>query len=508
MGKHVNQLRKNTTNESLAKRAKELVKKWRSMVLPDSNGQLKQVNTPPHQEDSDQGQFMTKKRPAKDKLENSNVKRSRINGQTSEFEFSDNSNSSFKDVINTSANVADLCKRDVILINSDSNSSLPEKLDPLLEQQLPKKRGRKKGSKNHKNLLDEAETSFTNKMAVSRGNAKVKTTQELIASLQNKNSNSINLPPLSSKPIEDLNERAAKLTQRVSIIDQKLNTNANRYKNAQRKGVQTKVEKVIESGSVVNVRNVQNAEKPKESISSLQADQDVIVVDDIEPETQPQIKEEKPTVKVEETLNVVTSLSVEEVLAKLPPIDASVLDEEEPIQCTCQVITSKSDFFIEDSDVDLGPKYEIVEDCQCPARLYLEDRYHFGAVTEERISELHSTFIPNVNGNCSLGFPKPGPELLENGLFVNVVPNVNIERIPKNPKPNFPSENFKKYSISDSGNVQGVHGTDESENNCTINKNGDASDKSDETFREWHEIVETPSYNGEILKILPYVIID
>lgn len=115
-------------------------------------------------------------------------------------------------------------KRDVIVVNSDSNSSLPSGGDPQLEQQLPKKRGRKKGSKNHKSLLDEAETSFTNKMAVSRGNAKVKTTQELIASLQNKNST---LPPL--KPIEDLNERAAKLTERVSIIDQKLNTNANRY---------------------------------------------------------------------------------------------------------------------------------------------------------------------------------------------------------------------------------------------------------------------------------------
>lgn len=115
-------------------------------------------------------------------------------------------------------------KRDIVVVNSDSNSSLPSGGDPQLDPQMPKKRGRKKGSKSHKNLLDEAETSFTNKMAVSRGNAKVKTTQELIASLQNKNTT---LPPL--KPIEDLNERAAKLTERVSIIDQKLNTNANRY---------------------------------------------------------------------------------------------------------------------------------------------------------------------------------------------------------------------------------------------------------------------------------------
>lgn len=233
----MNELRRNTTNESLAKRAKELVKKWRSMVLPESNGQLQE-----------------RKRPAKDSiitttttssssnnnktttmLENSSIaaqtnmvpssiKRPRINGQTSEFEFSDNSNSSFKDVIGQNTiPITELKQRDIIVVNSDSNSSLPSGGDPQLEQQLPKKRGRKKGSKNHKNLIDEAETSFTNKMAVSRGNAKVKTTQELIASLQNKSTT------LPLKPIEDLNERAAKLTERVSIIDQKLNTNANRY---------------------------------------------------------------------------------------------------------------------------------------------------------------------------------------------------------------------------------------------------------------------------------------
>lgn len=109
LGKHVNELRRNTKNESLAKRAKELVKKWRSMVLPDTNGQPQE-----------------RKRPAKDitttttttttitgnsnnnkSMENSTqaitnvpLKRPRINGQaTSEFDFSDNSNSSFKDVI-------------------------------------------------------------------------------------------------------------------------------------------------------------------------------------------------------------------------------------------------------------------------------------------------------------------------------------------------------------------------------------------------------------------------
>lgn len=120
----MNELRRNTTNESLAKRAKELVKKWRSMVLPDTNGQ----------------QLQERKRPAKDitsttttsssnnnkttttTVENSTsllqatatnvplAKRPRINGQAaSEFDFSDNSNSSFKDVIGNCINKITWC---------------------------------------------------------------------------------------------------------------------------------------------------------------------------------------------------------------------------------------------------------------------------------------------------------------------------------------------------------------------------------------------------------------
>lgn len=465
MGRHVNELRRNTTNESLAKRAKELVKKWRSMVLPESNGQIEETKG--------------KKRTAKEILENVNIKRTRLNGQTSEFEFSDNSNSSFKDVINVNVNTD--ARRDVILINSDSNSSFPEKLDPLLEQQLPKKRGRKKGSKNHRNLLDEAETSFTNKMAVSRGNAKVKTTQELIASLQNKNSNSLNIPTLTNKPIEDLNERAAKLTERVSIIDQKLNTNASRYKNAQRKNSLKLTDKKDKIQDFTNQNSIKT-----------DPDDEIIIVDDLD---KPEVKTEETEVKPEEKVEVVASLSYEEAMSKLPPIDASVLEESETDPpCTCQMVETKTDFSVEEDFVDVGPKFEFVEDCRCAAKSFLADKYRLGAVTDDRVYHLHENFIPNVNGNFSVGGCKSGPEILENGCYVNVVPNVNMERIPKNHKVDFTSENYKKYSISDN--------KDES----TFSNTSDVN--SEQTFREWHELVDTPSYNGENLKILPYVIID
>lgn len=137
--------------------------------MVESNGQIKQ-SPPLQQEDVNLNQLKAKKRPAKDVIDNINAKRAKLNGGISELDFSDNSNSSFKDVI---ATVKTEPKRDVILINSDSNSSVPEKHDPHLDQQMPKKRGRKKGSKNHRNLIDEAESSFTSKLAVSRGNSKV-----------------------------------------------------------------------------------------------------------------------------------------------------------------------------------------------------------------------------------------------------------------------------------------------------------------------------------------------
>lgn len=182
MGRHINNLRRNTKNESLAKSAKGLLKKWRNAVLPESNGQLKQTS----KDDVNLNELRNRKRPPKDNLEHltttvvPNIKRTKLNG-TNEFDFSDNSNSSFKDAINSNSGGSipdgvilshnkNVNVNNVVVINSDSNSSIPDiKTEPVLEQPQPKKRGRKKGSGNHKNLIDEAETSFTNKMAVSRG---------------------------------------------------------------------------------------------------------------------------------------------------------------------------------------------------------------------------------------------------------------------------------------------------------------------------------------------------
>ncbi|KAK9876250.1 hypothetical protein WA026_012549 [Henosepilachna vigintioctopunctata] len=409
LGKYVNELRRRTKNESLSKRAKELVKKWKNMVLPETNGQLKpNCGVSPSIDRSDIER--SRKRPAKDSPENiSQIKRTKINGQTSEFDFSDNSNSSFKDVIHANKLNELKVNANVILINSDSNSSLPDSMrhDPHMEQQLPKKRGRKKGSKNHRNLVDEAESSFTSKLAVSRGNSKVKTTQELIAGLQNKNSTSIlNLPPLNSKPKEDLNERAAKLTERVSIIDQTLYTNSNRSKQKNRfsskLGFGEKNDRIIESGSVINDK----------SLCSLKdEDEEVIVVDDIG--TSENMKKEDTKglddASVPQEPERPPSATVEEILAQLPPIEPTRLDvdDDEP-WCSCYLKENKSDFSVveedeEDKTVEATPnRFEFVTDELCPAKTFYANKYHTDTVDECRARLLGRERLPNVNGNESV----------------------------------------------------------------------------------------------------------
>lgn len=493
----MNELRRNTSNEFLAKRAKELVKKWRDMVLPDTNGQLKTT----HVETRPPEDTQSKKRSAKDLLESANVKRTRINGQISELDFSDNSNSSFKDATSKSSN------KSIIVINSDSNSSLPDaKHEPILEQQQPKKRGRKKGSKNHKNLVEEAETSFSNKLNVSRGNAKVKTTQELLADLHIKSGNA------AGKPIQDLNERAAKLTERVSIIDQKLNANS-RYKHS--------TKKLMESGVVSNIKTPESKLSTKSTIAAENAvDEEIIVVDDVETD------EKTTTQEVKDSINIPKSLSIEEALALLPPIDPTVLEEDntEP-QCSCQLIENKTNFSIEDDEeVNLQHTFEFVEDSNCLAKTYLDEKYHLSDTSlNERVERLHTECTPSVNGNYGVGEGKSSPEMLEDGLYINVVPNVHTENLLKSNSIDYTqpaSENFKKYSISENSTLdtrcgeEGVAKTDAACNseleNAKHSLNSDSNKRDSDTrvFREWHEVLETPSYDGEILKILPYVIIN
>lgn len=333
----------------------------------------------------------------------------------------------------------------------------------------------------------------------------------------------------------------------MSIIDQKLNTNASRYKNNQRgKHTPSRPDsslgiggKVIESGSVINDRHHLHHNQ-----NSRNDDDDaIIVVDDMPPESAPEsrdgsvvgsadgeketeVKREVRTNPTQPNSTILTnrfvqaesdaprSLTVEECRALMPPIQPYDQDDEDddaavtatttttttPI-CTCLLKENKPDFTLdEEDDVNTEHTFEFVEDHECVARDHLRLKYRLGEPDDGRVADLHGRPWAGVNGIRSLGEDKETGRPDERGLYANVVPDHNAERLPRW---RTPSENHEKYCIS--------HGDDR-----TTKSDGDGgcaegalrTDSGLGAFREWYETADVPSYGGEPLRILPYVIID
>ncbi|ERL95440.1 hypothetical protein D910_12703 [Dendroctonus ponderosae] len=212
----------------------------------------------------------------------------------------------------------------------------------------------------------------------------------------------------------------------------------------------------------------------------------------------------------------------------------SVLDEPDPTPpCICRLKENKpKDFSIcDDEEIEQLPPFEMIEDPACPAKRFLATKYNVDDISEKKIERLHKAFLPNVNGNWSLGTPRPEPAKV-NDLYVNIVPNI-YERLDKDVRP---LDSFKKYSVSEDGGTSNISNSvirTESENASDFNgsganasdsviklepqnpyQNADNSEKSDirteeqQVFREWYECIDRPSYNNEPLRILPYCILD
>lgn len=485
-----------------------MVKKWRDLILPEANGQIKSSQQLNDRSNSpDINQLKSRKRPLKDKTD-TNAKKPTLNGQR-DFDFSDNSNCSVKD----------LKKTDVIFINSDSNSSMPDQSNDSFtskpndtsfeETPQPKKRGRKKGSKNHKNLIVAAEESFTHKMSVISRNSKVKTTQELLADLQNR----------SAKP--DIELRTAQLTESLSRIDQKLNS-----KKINQNVTPIKNDKVKNDVKVSVVKNepeiIERIKQENDATSSRVSTPDVVIVP-----SDDEIVDVVGTeaIKVEESPPVSQSLTISEILAKLPPIDKSLLTEPDEFPlCSCPVPVCQeyNNITVQIVNEDQKEPYSIfssspkpespkpqeektvsVSKCDselleseeilsCPTRHFIQDKYKIDSVNEEKVESLKFECIENVNGNFGLKTDTKVSALSENGLYVNIVPNFE-----SNDLNCVPSESFNKYSISiENGALD--RGDCDSEGPL----------RKDNEFREWHQTLDVQSYNGESLRILPYVIID
>nr|XP_018896061.1 PREDICTED: mediator of RNA polymerase II transcription subunit 26 [Bemisia tabaci] len=192
LGKCVNLLRKKTDCESLAKRAKNLVKRWRNLVdlsgASQQNGAAVEKSVNPHEPlvESVPRTHAANKRLRKAEDDSCETyepqkKKSRINGLTRS-----------QPVI---ANAEGECSRreEPVPVEYFPPAEVQVPQDPPMEPPPgPKKRGRKKGSKNRSTLLKAAGTvpvdddPIKEKIASISRTPKVKTTQELVAMLGSK----------------------------------------------------------------------------------------------------------------------------------------------------------------------------------------------------------------------------------------------------------------------------------------------------------------------------------
>lgn len=363
---------------------------------------------------------------------------------------------------------------DLVNLNEDKTGEDPSQV-PSEQIKIPKKRGRKKGSKNApKNLsFDRYEEDVVKeKMASIVRNPKVKTTRELLECIQKESSlDNLRNKTWSSLGVDGDKTRNSspshKLLNKNEISDYDMTLSKTEHihkflrsqneaeddfghrsiENDHRdiKVEKSEVDSKSESRPLSRVSDVIVPTVASESSKSLEilepVEEDIIDVEKID-----SIEEPPPKAKKLET--------VEEILAKLPVINAD------------EILWSDSESSSSGEDEPREVK-----------------------VTENDVDCLHSQHIEGVNGNWNEG------ALIENlnhGLKVPIG-NLLIDG-DKEPKPN------SKPNKETVGNDEQL---DRNSNNLEVNKGSH-----DDNFREWQECVSKTSYNRELLHILPYVIID
>ncbi|XP_011311222.1 mediator of RNA polymerase II transcription subunit 26 [Fopius arisanus] len=434
LGKHINELRRQTTNDALAKRAKDLVRRWREMVLPPTNSSS-QVPAPVAGVQGINGtkpqspgvRILPKSRsppgsrifkPQSPLLRDgtalkvlspalsltSEQSRSpnptppkhhnhRLNQTISPKLSATSQNPSLDAVPRTHSSNKRLRKDDTDVlsptkdehtikkarINGESintnitdNSQVPSPspIDPGVDSLIPddssldtgvgpKKRGRKKGSKSMKSQQQQQDRVKEKLASISR-NPKLKTTQELLADLQARGSTGAGTCTRATEP--PTTEEILRGSEDVTYT----RNNRNKLTNLGKK----------------NGDDVDGVED--NHLDGGQRD-----------------------------------LTVEEILAKLPPINHDTIrwsDDEEP---------------------------------DSPAKR---------DVNQDDVDRLHQQCVEGLNGNYQIRVNSQGRD-----------DACDIKRI----------SNFRRRS-----------------------------NDPDREFKEWHEMLARPSYDGQILHILPYVIID
>lgn len=346
------------------------------------------------------------------------------------------------------------------VVNSNEETAVGDP-SQVPSEQIKKKRGRKKGSKNApKNFpFDRNEEDIVKeKMASIVRNPKVKTTRELLECIQKESS----LDNLRNKTLSSLGvdgDKTKNITpsprflnkNEISDYEMKLSKSEHIHKflRSQKELEDDYEPRLVNEGgekpeSEKKEVITENVLSAKVSESSMSQNLDHVEEDVIDVEKIDSATEDSP-------VKAKTAETVEEILAKLPAINPD------------EILWSDSD-----SSGDSESDKE---------------------VTDYDVDCLHNSHIEGVNGNWNEGALVEG---LNHGLKV---PLGNISNGDMGEKPN------EKPNIQTDGDE--IEHLDRNLNNLDVNKKSH-----EDNFREWQECVSKKSYNGELLHILPYVIID
>lgn len=300
-------------------------------------------------------------------------------------------------------------------------------LETTNEESGPKKRGRKKGSKSAKRQSF-LEDSVKEKLASISRNPKLKTTQELLADLQARGSNCSPVGSANALPSQSVAEPPSM----EDVLRGSNNEQVSKYLRSSQKNSQSLHRSLgsleTSAGKMQKAARLRSAENCREP--SPESCQDRLREDD-------RLSGTTETSTCRSPLQ--RDLTVEEILAKLPPLDPS--------------------------SIDWGENEERNDECFPPPR----------EVTAEDLERLHMQCIEGLNGNFQ---PR---------LSTTIACSDGDERSNA-----MDGGNGVSSGLSNVDSVKSVH------NNQTDNME----------FREWHQMLARPSYQGEILNIMPYVIID
>ncbi|XP_050523898.1 mediator of RNA polymerase II transcription subunit 26 [Daktulosphaira vitifoliae] len=170
IGKMVNELRRKTVDKQLAKRAKELVQRWRNLMMTNAQA-LQQAKLPSSQPNGMISNYTKRPITSPDQC-TAPLKKPKLNG-----------------VLPLSSTITSPSVQKTPESIPSPVTELENEPESILEPPGPKKRGRKKGGKNSSKLGITPSNPVDLEKMVSVGSSKLKTTQEIIASLRKDDEN-------------------------------------------------------------------------------------------------------------------------------------------------------------------------------------------------------------------------------------------------------------------------------------------------------------------------------